>query len=261
MNQNLIIRPETVKDYYDAEMLARDSAIGYYDEPDSHLYVHKTRLHPAFVTELSYVAEADDKIVGMIMYTRSMIVTKDHTLADTLCLQHLRVPPKSQCGGIGKALLNHTIPLAKQRGYRAILFYGNPDYYPRFGFRPAFEFGIGGELNENFHCMPLYEGALDGIRGGGYCEAEIQILQSELEEFNSQFPPADRSWVKPIDYLINRLNPAAAKSIASLNLKHLYQMCRQSQSKIADLPDIDDKAIETIRRVMNECNYGWGKES
>jgi len=37
------------------------------------------------------------------------------------------------------------------------------------------------------------------------------------------------------------------------------QMCRQSEASITALPGIDETALSTIRRVMRECNYGWGR--
>jgi hypothetical protein len=37
----------------------------------------------------------------------------------------------------GSALMRHSMREARQLGYGAIVFYGHPDYYPRFGFRSA----------------------------------------------------------------------------------------------------------------------------
>ena len=260
MNQNIAIRPETPQDYYAVELLARDASVGYYGwEADAHLHVHKTRRRRRFLPELSFVAELDGRLAGMIMYTRSEIVAKDKIYDDTLCLQHLRVAPWAQCKGIGTALVRHTLPLVKEMGYRAVLFHGNPDYYPRLGFRPAFEFGIGRELEEHFHCMPLYSGALDGIQGGRHVEMEIRLPKWQVRLFNRRFPPPDLSWVKPIEYLLDRLAPPARKAIEALKLKTLYQMCRQSERGVAALPGIDEAALDTIRRVMRECNYGWGR--
>jgi len=256
MNQNITIRPETPRDYYAVELLARDTSLGYYgDEADTHLIVHKVRQQKLFVPELDFVAELDGRLAGFIMYTRSRIVTKQKTYADTLCLQVLYVVHWAQCRGVGTALVRHTIPLAKGMGCRAILFHGNPDYYPRLGFRPAYEFGIGSDC----HCMPLYDGALDGIEDGKYVEMEHSITKRELRRFNRRFPPPDASWIKPIYVLLNQLEPPARKAIEALKLKTLYQMCRQSEAGVAALPGIDEAALDTIRRVMRDNNYGWGR--
>ena len=260
MHHNMLIRLETPQDYYAVELLTRNVSAGYYgDEADTHLLVHKARRHKTFFPELSFVAEADGKLVGTIMYTKGKLKTKQQTYDDVLSLQHLRVSPWAQCQGAGKALVEHTVALAKEMGFRAILFSGNPDYYPRLGFRPAFEFGIGGEYNETFHCMPLYEGALDGVVNGEFKELELPLSKSQLRKFNQRFPPADMSWVKPIEYLLDQLEPPARESIARLKFKRLYQMCRQSERSVAAMPDIDAIALATIRKVMRECNYGWGR--
>jgi len=262
MNDNICIRLEAPQDHYAAEQLARDSSLGYYQwEADAHLHVHKTRKHRRFIPALSFVAELDGKLAGMVMYTRSEITTKDKTYDDTLCLQHLRVAPWAQCRGVGTALVWHTIPLAKEMGYRAILLHGNPDYYPRLGFRPAFGFGVGRGPMEHFHCMPLYDGALDGITGGRHAEADIRCPKWQLWLFNRRFPPPDLSWVKPASYLLDRLEPPTRKAIEEglPHLRTLYQMCRTSEALVSALPGIDEAALDTIRKVMHECNYGWGR--
>ena len=259
MNDNIHIRPETPQDYYAVELLTRDASLGYYGgEADTHLLVHKFRRSRQFAPELSFVAELDGRLAGFILYTRSKLITKQRTYGDTLCLQVLYTAHWAQCRGVGTALVRHTLPLAREMGYRAVLFCGNPDYYPRLGFRPAFEFGVGKEMNGHFHCMPLYEGALDGIQGGRYKELHIPVTKRQVRHFNRRFPPPDASWVQPIETLLDRLEPPAREAIAGLGLKTLYQMCRQSEAGIAALPGVDRDALETIRRVMRECNYGWG---
>ena len=258
---NITIRPETPQDYCAVELLSRDSSVGYYQwEADAHLHVHKTRRRRRFLPALSFVAELDGQLAGMIMYTKSEIHAKEKTCKDTLCLQHLRVAPWAQCRGVGTALVEHTLPLVRAMGFRAVLFHGNPDYYPRLGFRPAFGFGVGDRPDEHFHCMPLYDGALDGISAGKYREMEIRLPQRQVRQFNKRFPPVDLSWVKPIDYLLSQLDPPAREAVAGLQCNTLYQMCRTSEASVAELPGVDEAAIETIRRVMRECSYGWGRK-
>ena len=261
MNNHITIRPETPDDYRAVELLSRDASLGYYKaEADAHLHAHKTRRHRLFLPELSFVAELDGKPAGSIMYTKSKLITKGKTYRDTVCLQRLSVAPWAQGRGVGSALVRHTLLLAKEMGYRAVLFHGNPDYYPRLGFRPAFGFGIGDRPDEHFHCMPLCEGALDGISHGRYVEMNVRTPKWQVRLYNRRFPPPDTSWVKPIEVLLDQLEPPARKAIAGLGLKTLYQMCRQSERSVAALPGIDETALETIRRVMRECGYGWGTQ-
>jgi len=264
MNDKIHIRPETPQDYYAVELLSRDASLGYYQwEVDAHLHVHKTRKHKQFLPALSFVAELEGRLAGMVMYTKSAILSNEKSFDDTLCLQHLRVAPWAQCRGVGTALMKYTIPLAKAMGYRAILFFGNVDYYPRLGFRPAFEFGVGKERIEFFHCMELYEGALEGLSKGRYAEMNVRCPKWQVRLFNRRFPAPDLSWLKPVDHLLDQLEPPAREAIKEglPHLKTLYQMCRTSEALVAALPDVDGEALETIRRVMRECNYGWGRET
>jgi hypothetical protein len=87
----------------------------------------------------------------------------------------------------------------------------------------------------------------------------VRLPKWQVWLFNRRFPPADLSWVKPIEVLLDRLEPPARTAIAGLGLKALYQMCRQSERSVSALPGVDGKAIEIIRSVMRECNYGWGR--
>ena len=49
----------------------------------------------------------------------------------------LSVLPEYQRQGVGKALVQAMIKKAKRLDYGAILFFGRPEYYPRFGFQEA----------------------------------------------------------------------------------------------------------------------------
>ena len=104
---------------------------------DEHLLVHKLRKIPAFVPELDFVAEVEGKIVGNIMYSRAKVVDETGAEHEVLTFGPISVLPEYQGKGIGKALLERTIAEARRLGYRAIVFYGHPDYYPRVGFRRA----------------------------------------------------------------------------------------------------------------------------
>ncbi len=39
-------------------------------------------------------------------------------------------------------LINHTLSLAQEEGYKFIVIYGNPEYYKKFGFIPAVNTGL-----------------------------------------------------------------------------------------------------------------------
>ena len=68
---NINIRNEIPADYRIVEELTREAFWGCMDHPTcdgEHLLVHKLRDLPSFVPELDFVAEAEARIVGHIIY-------------------------------------------------------------------------------------------------------------------------------------------------------------------------------------------------
>ena len=200
----LIIRLETPADHYAVEEITRDAFWEFWDSEyresgkricDEHLLVHKLRNVEAFVPELNYIAEADGKIVGHIIYTKSWIESEDGTKHETLTFGPLTVTPEYQRKGIGKALMKHTLTKAKELGYRAVLIFGHPEYYPRVGFKRAGDFGLttpDGKTFDAFMVYPLYNGALNEIKGKYYIDPVYEDLpQEEVLEFDKRFPPKE----------------------------------------------------------------------
>jgi predicted N-acetyltransferase YhbS len=164
---NISIRSEEENDFESVEYLTREAFWNIYKPGcDEHLLVHKIREVAAFVKELDFVACDKDKIVGNIIYSRAIIINNENKEFEVLCMGPLGVLPTYQGQGIGSLLLNYSFEQAKQLGYRAIIIFGNPDYYHRFGFINAKEYGIPTSQGENFEAfmaLELYDGGLDGI--------------------------------------------------------------------------------------------------
>lgn len=59
-----------------------------------------------------------------------------------LMLAPTGVLPQHQGEGAGTAVINAVLELAQADGETFVAVYGYPHYYPRFGFKPASEFGI-----------------------------------------------------------------------------------------------------------------------
>lgn len=76
----------------------------------------------------------DGKIVGNIVYTHSKIIKEDGGEQSVVTFGPVSVLPEFQNQGIGGTLIHHSIAKAKEMGIKAILIYGYPDYYKRFGF-------------------------------------------------------------------------------------------------------------------------------
>jgi putative acetyltransferase len=124
--------------------------------------VEKFRQNPNYVPELSLVAECDGSVIGHILFF-PIEVKVDSEALQTLFLAPLSVLPSYQRRGVGGELVNAGLVTVKQRGYRSVLVVGHPEYYPRFGFSRANEWGYRmKEANppEAFMAMEFIEGGL-----------------------------------------------------------------------------------------------------
>lgn len=263
-NMDIVLRLERPEDHHAVEELTREAfwkcIRGFCDE---HLLAHRLRKCQVFVPELDYVAEVDGRIVGNIMYTKARIVEPSGKAHEVLTFGPLSVLPEYQNRGIGKALMLRTFDEARKLGYRAIVIFGHPDYYPRMGFRRAAEFGIttaDGSSFDAFMVLPLYEGALDEIRGRFFIDPVFESLdEKDVLEFDRNFPPKAKYVPVPINVLIDRLEGDARKALEGAGITYLDELTHRSEGDILAIPGMDEKALNTVRQVMLEHGWRWGK--
>jgi len=191
----LLIRREEPKDHRDVEELTRAA----FDNPDrverskigcpmEHHMVHCLRKKDG-INELNFIAEMDGQIVGHVIYSNAHILLPDGSMVDVLNFGPLSVLPNLQKIGIGSALMNYSIQEARKLGYGAILFFGHPEYYPRFGFVEAKEFDItdcNGESYPGLMAMELKTGYLKNV-SGKFVEADIyndDLNREQAKEFD-----------------------------------------------------------------------------
>ncbi len=256
---NLRLRLEQPADYRVVEELTREAFWGF-NQPscDEHLVAHKLRQVPAFVPELDYVGEADGEIVGNVMFSKAKIVDGADREHGVLTFGPLSVLPKCWNQGVGSALMRHTIEKARLLGHRAIVFYGYPDYYPRFGFERSEVYNITTPDGRSFDAlmvMPLYRGALEGISGRFYEDPVFHVDAAEVAEFDKSFPHKEVCALTPVDVLTVRLELAAQKALQERNVTVLAWLNRYSGREIASWPGIDEKAMAIINQTLKEYGY------
>lgn len=198
MDKKITIRLEKPEDYRTVEELTRAA----FNNPDrversqigcpmEHHMVHRLREKDG-IMNLNFVAEMNGRIVGHIIYSHAHILQTDGSKIDVLDFGPISVCPEMQKAGVGSALMKHSIEEAKKLGYGAILFFGHPDYYPRFGFVDAREFNItdiNGENYPAFIAMELVEGYLKNV-AGKFIEADIyndDLNREHAKEFDKIF--------------------------------------------------------------------------
>jgi len=95
-----------------------------------------------YVPGLSLVADIDGDVVGHCMLGRKHLAARPAPAV--LALGPLSVHPRWQRQGVGGRLVTAALKAALRRGQEdLIVLLGEPTYYPRFGFKPASDFGIG----------------------------------------------------------------------------------------------------------------------
>jgi predicted N-acetyltransferase YhbS len=189
------IRLETLTDYGETENMVREAFWDVYRPGcDEHLIIHKLRESPSFVKGLDLVACDGHKIVGVIMCPEATVVNEQDQVFTVLGLI-LGVLPAYQHKGIGSRLMKRAIDDARSLGYKGIVLFGSPEYYPRFGFRNAAHFGIRTSDDQNmpvFMALELVEGGLQGIQGRFHEDPAIHVKEEELVAFDSGFPHKEK---------------------------------------------------------------------
>lgn len=136
------IRQEQESDYRAVYALIELAFRNMEESDHSEQYlVERLRKSDAFIPGLSLVAEVDGVVVGHILLTKVEIVADDK-VTTSLGLAPVAVLPKYQGKGIGGALIRTAHQRASELGYGSAVLLGHKDYYPRFGYKKAIDFGI-----------------------------------------------------------------------------------------------------------------------
>ncbi len=128
----VIIEPECENDY---KFIAKVLQASFKSDEEMNL-VNQLRETEEYIPELSLVAKYNNRIIGHCMLTK---VTINHHHG-YLALAPVAVDPDFQAKSIGSQLIKESISRAKE--YKGIVLLGHQDYYPRFGFVKAANYGI-----------------------------------------------------------------------------------------------------------------------
>ena len=89
------------------------------------------------IAEFSFTALSDGGVVGHVTASQATVATDS-----VVAVGPIGVLPDHQGTGIGSALMNALLGAADAADVPLIVLLGAPQYYRRFGFRPALEFGV-----------------------------------------------------------------------------------------------------------------------
>lgn len=188
---NIIIRKETKEDYYKTEYMVMRAFWNIHGPGcNEHLLTKKLRESEDYLSEFSRVAELDGQIVGAIFYSKAW-VKDNETTHEIVTFGPLAVEPTMMNMGIGRMLLEETISLVREAGIPGIVIIGEPEYYPKIGFKRAREYGITCEYGDIDPCMAYkLNDDFDNIHGmleesSVFAQAEDD---DELASYTDEFP-------------------------------------------------------------------------
>jgi len=155
------VRPETEDDYGEVRRV-NECAFGQANEARL-----VEALRPTASPQISLVAVLDDQIVGHIFFS-PVSVESDKNAFTALGLAPMAVLPEYQRRGIGSELICEGLRACQKLGHNLVFVVGHPEYYPRFGFKPARQRGFDCEYDvpdEVFMVAELEPGAANGRTG------------------------------------------------------------------------------------------------
>jgi len=197
---NLHLRKTEHTEYFTTVNLTRETFWNLYNPGcRDHFILHNFRKSNDFIEELDVVAIFQDKIVGHMISTLAKVISDEQKEHEVLHVGPVSVDPKLQHQGIGTELIQYSIKEARKLGYSAMILFGNPDYYKRFGFKNAQEYQITTQegLNfEAFQVLDLQDNGLTDIKGKFYIPKSIEVNEDELNQFEEQFPYKEKGEAK-----------------------------------------------------------------
>jgi putative acetyltransferase len=160
----IAVRPEMPGDYAAIRRI-HEQTFGRLDEA---FLVETLRKEQGFLPDLSLVAVKNNIIVGHVLFFPVTIVTPEGKEETSLALASASVYPDFQRQGIGGKLIREGLSIAVRRQYRSVAVCGHADFYLRFGFRKASDFGIKSPFacsDETFLIRELQPQSLSALTG------------------------------------------------------------------------------------------------
>jgi len=150
---DVLIRPESADDYDEIDEVIESA----FNQKNEAVLVRKLRTTEKFNPVLSLVASTDKGVIGQILFYPLN--------SKALILAPMCVKPEMQRRGVGGKLVREGLKKALEQGYDSVIVVGHPEYYPRFGFKPASGWKIRLAFDvpdEAFMAIELTKGSLDG---------------------------------------------------------------------------------------------------
>ena len=198
LGMEIVVRKEMKSDERAVEEVTREAFWNLYVPGcNEHYLAHVLRDHRDFIPSLDYVAVLGGHIVGNIMYTRSRVIDENDIPVETITFGPVSVLPEHQRMGIGSRLIWKTIEEARAAGEKAIIIYGSPSNYCKFGFKSCKDYGIStaeGKYPYGLLVLELQEGVFKDHRWR-YQDSEAYSADTEkANAFDKTFNHKDKEY-------------------------------------------------------------------
>ncbi|MBD2181757.1 N-acetyltransferase [Planktothrix sp. FACHB-1355] len=138
-----------------------------FGRPNEAQLVETIRNSPNFIPALSIVAKQNENVLGHILFSPITIEAQGQ-ISSAIALAPLAVTPAHQRQGIGTQLVHTGLSKCRELNHSIVVVLGEPQYYRRFGFQTASEFGVQAPFpvpDEAFMVLELQPDALKNISG------------------------------------------------------------------------------------------------
>ena len=152
-----LIRAESPRDLLQIKTV-NDLAFGQYNEG---------KIVDSLRGSEDYISVLKREVIGHILFYPISIVLNGGRYT-SLALGPMSVLPEHQSQGVGSQLVTAGLEVAPSLGFDSVVVLGHPDYYSRFGFKPASGFGIKAPFDvpdEAFMATELVLGGLEEAAG------------------------------------------------------------------------------------------------
>lgn len=198
MKNRITIRNEEESDYQAVEEMTRKAFWNLYTPGcNEHYLAHIIRMHTDFLPELDLVIEADQQIIGNIMYTKAKLIDESGEEKSIVSFGPVSIMPEYQRMGYGKKLIEYSFEQAAALGYEAIVIFGNPSNYVSRGFKSCKKYNVcldNGTYPTAMLVKELKAGALDGRKWVYVQSPAFEINEQEAERFDEGLEVLEKSY-------------------------------------------------------------------
>jgi putative acetyltransferase len=166
---------ETLDSELNEVLRVESQAFGYVKEAE---LVRGLLSDPSAKPVLSLLAFEKEQAVGHILFTKVGLEGSQRILSLSI-LAPLAVVPDAQKQGVGGKLIEKGLELLSKSGVDMVFVHGHPGYYPRYGFEPAWRYGLEApypipqQYKDAWMVMALKPDVLGTIKGKVICSDEL----------------------------------------------------------------------------------------